>query len=313
MLTVLRGNPVLAGVAFALAGTVVFSINDLAIKALSGDYALHQVMLIRAMVGLTFILALALATRADLRQVLTRRPGAHALRLAFVLVSNVTYFMGLAALPLADAVAISFVSPLIITALSVPVLGERVGPRRWVAVVIGMLGVLVMTRPGEGAISWAAVLVLISAFCYACVNLMTVRMKTTESALTLSFWVQVAFLVTSLCVGLAIGDGRLAASGDPALAFLLRAWIWPPPQDWPAFLATGLSVTIGGLMVAQAYRLAPASSVAPFEYAAVPMAVFWGVTVLGTWPDATGWLGIALILGAGIYALMREAAGRGRA
>lgn len=311
MIEVLRGNPAVAGIAFALGGSVVFSVNDLAIKALSGDYALHQVMLIRALVGLTFLLVLALVTRADLRQLLTRRPGMHAIRVCFVLVSNVTYFMGLAVLPLADAVAISFVSPLIITALSVPLLGERVGPRRWAAVAVGMAGVVVMMRPGEGAVSWAAVLVLVSAFCYACVNLMTVRMKATESALTLSFWVQVAFLVSSLGVGLAAGDGRFAGSSDPMIAFLLRGWQWPPTADWPAFLATGLSVAIGGLMIAQAYRLAPASSVAPFEYASVPMAVFWGATIFGTWPDATGWLGIALIVGAGVYALMREARRRG--
>jgi drug/metabolite transporter (DMT)-like permease len=236
----------------------------------------------------------------------------HAIRVGFVLVSNVTYFMGLAVLPLADAVAISFVSPLIITALSVPFLGERVGPRRWAAVAVGMAGVVVMMRPGEGAVSWAALLVLVAAFSYACVNLMTVRMKATESALTLSFWVQMAFLVSSLCVGVVAGDGRFAGSSDPMISFLLRGWQWPPPADWPAFLATGLSVAIGGLMIAQAYRLAPASTIAPFEYASVPMAVFWGVVVFGTWPDAVAWTGIALIVGAGVYALMREARRKGK-
>ncbi len=305
MVASLRENPALAGIACALAGSVVLSVNDLAIKALSGAYALHQVILIRAVIGLAFLLALMAATGGGLAQVRTRRPGAHALRVGFVLVSNVTYFLGLAALPLADAVAIAFVSPLIVTALSVPVLGERVGPRRWAAVTVGMLGVIVMMRPGDGVVSWPAVLVLVSAVAYACTHMMTGRMKATESALTLSFWVQAGFLVTSLGMGAAFGDGG-RAGGDGVLAFLFRAWVWPPVADWPAFLATGLSVAVGGLLIAQAYRLGPASAIAPFEYASVPMAVVWGVTVFGTWPDATAWTGIALIVGAGVYALWRE-------
>lgn len=312
MFVTFRGNPALSGIAFALLGSVVLSVNDLSIKALSGDYALHQVILIRALVGIAFLLTLMIVTRSDLRQLWTRRPGAHALRVGFVMVSNVTYFLGLAALPLAEAVAIAFVSPLIVTALSVPVLGETVGPRRWTAVAVGMLGVIVMMRPGDGVVSWPAMLVLVSAFCYACTHMMTGRMKTTESAMTLSFWVQAAFLVLSLTMGLAVGDGRFEASVDPTLSFLLRDWIWPPPRDWPLFLATGLAVAAGGLMLAQAYRLAPASAIAPFEYASVPMAVFWGVMVFGTWPDATGWTGIALIVGAGVYALMREGQRRRR-
>jgi drug/metabolite transporter (DMT)-like permease len=311
MFTALRGNPPLAGIAYALTGSIVLSVNDLSIKALSGDYALHQVILIRAMIGLLFLVALMAVTRADFRQLLTRRPGAHAIRVGFILVSNVTYFLGLAALPLADAVAIAFVSPLIVTALSVPVLGEKVGPRRWAAVAVGMLGVIVMTRPGDGVVSWPAVLVLVSAFCYASTHMMTVKMKATEGAFVLSFWVQIGFLTISTLMGLAVGDGHMAASADPSLAFLFRGWHWPPPADWPAFLGTGLAVATGGMMISQAYRLAPASTIAPFEYAAVPMAVFWGATVFGTWPDATGWLGIALIVGAGVYAVMREARRRG--
>ena len=117
--------------------------------------------------------------------------------------------------------------------------------------------------------------------------------------------------VSSLAVGLAAGDGHLATGAGPSLTFLLRAWTWPPPADWPLFLATGCATTLGGLMLAQAYRLSPPALVAPFEYAAMPMAVLWGVLVFGTWPDRVAWLGIALICGAGLCALWREAGARG--
>jgi len=296
----------LRGILFALGGSLIFSVNDVAIKFLSADYALHEVILVRAVIGLIFLVGLIQLTGTGYRQLLTRRPRAHLIRVSIVMVSNVTYFLGLAAMPLADAVATAFVSPILVTLLSVLVLGERVGPRRWAAVAVGMLGVVVLLRPGAGVIQPAAILVLISALCYASTNLMTRQMRETESAMALSFFVQVGFVVVSGAMGLWVADGHLAGSSDPSLAFLFRPWVWPPLADLPAFLATGLAVAIGALMMAQAYRLNEAGLVAPFEYVGMPAAIFWGVVVFGRWPDLVAWAGIALICGAGLYTLMRE-------
>jgi drug/metabolite transporter (DMT)-like permease len=107
-------------------------------------------------------------------------------------------------------------------------------------------------------------------------------------------------------MGLWVGDGHLAGSSNPSLAFLFREWIWPPLTDWPAFLATGLAVAIGSLMVAQAYRTCEAGVIAPFEYVGMPMAILWGAVIFNTWPDATAWVGIVLICGSGMYTLWRE-------
>lgn len=301
----------LTGVLAAVGGAAVLSVNDVAIKFLSGSYALHQVILTRSLISITFLLVF-MGLSGGYRQMLTRRPRGHLLRVSLVLVSNITYFLGLAALPLADAVAIAFVSPLVVTLLSVVILGETVGPRRWGAVVVGLIGVLVMMRPGAGALQPAAILVLISAFSYASTHMMTRRMRDTESAATLNFYVQCGFILVSATMGLTVGDGRFSGSSAPSLAFLFRTWVWPPMADWPAFLATGLSVAIGGLMVSQAYRQCEAALVAPFEYAAMPLAILWGVTIFGQWPDPTGWLGIALICGAGLYVLWRETTLRSR-
>jgi drug/metabolite transporter (DMT)-like permease len=288
------------------------SVNDLAIKALSGSYALHQVILIRAIIGIVLVLAVIKVSGTGFAQLATRRWRAHLLRVSIVMVSNVTYFLGLAVMPLADAVATAFVAPLFVTLMSAVVLGEKVGPRRWAAVLVGMLGVVVMLRPGAGVIQPAAILVLISAFCYAGSHMMTRRMRDTESAMTLNFFVQCGFILVSCLMGLWVGDGhRAEASG--ILAFLFRPWVWPPVGDWWAFAATGLAVGIGGLMMSQAYRTTEAALIAPFEYAGMPMAIFWGVVVFGTWPDLTGWLGIALICGAGLYTLWRETTLRRRA
>ena len=114
----------LTGILLALGGSMMLSVNDLAIKFLSGDYALHQVILIRAGIGMIFLIGLMHFSGTGFRQVLTKRPKDHLIRVGFVLCSNLCYFLGLAALPLADAVAIAFVSPLLVTLLSILVLGE---------------------------------------------------------------------------------------------------------------------------------------------------------------------------------------------
>ena len=290
----------------AIGGAVVLSMNDLAIKALSGTYALHQVILIRAFIGMALVLGVAWASKAGLRQLRTRRNGAHLLRVGIVMVSNVTYFVGLSLMPLADAVATAFVAPLFVTLMSAVVLREQVGPRRWAAVGVGMLGVIVMTRPGAGLIQPAAILVLISAFCYASSHMMTRRMRDTESAMALNFYVQCGFILVSVIFGLIVGDGHLAQPPGSTWEFLFRPWHWPPLGDLWYFLATGVAVGVGGLMMSQAYRTTEAALVAPFEYVGMPMAIVWGVLVFGTFPDPTAWVGIALICGAGLYTLWRE-------
>ena len=294
------------GMFLAIGGSIVLSANDLAIKALSGSYALHQVILIRALIGMGLVLAVIWVSRTGFRQLLTGRKRAHLFRVCIVMVSNVTYFVGLSLLPLADAVATAFVAPLFVTVMSALILGESVGPRRWSAVAVGMVGVIIMTRPGSGMIQPAALLVLISAFCYAGSHMMTRRMRDTESAMTLNFFVQAGFLIVSATMGIFVGDGHLAQAPGATWEFLFRPWQVPPVADWWAFVATGLAVGIGGLMMSQAYRLNEAALVAPFEYIGMPMAIFWGLAVFGTWPDETAWAGIALICGAGLYTLWRE-------
>lgn len=294
------------GILLALGGGVTLSMNDLAIKALSGAYALHQVILIRAFIGMALVLGVIWVSRTGFRQLLTRRRGAHLLRVSIVMLSNITYFVGLSIMPLADAVATAFVAPLLVTLMSAVVLGEQVGPRRWAAVAVGLAGVIVMMRPGAGVIQPAAILVLISAFCYASSHMMTRRMRDTESAMTLNFYVQCGFILVSVSFGIVAGDGHLAQAPGSTWEFLFRPWIVPETADLWAFVATGVAVGVGGLMMSQAYRTTEAALVAPFEYIGMPMAIFWGIVVFGTWPDGVAWVGIALICGAGLYTLWRE-------
>ena len=296
----------LLGIVSAVAAAVFFSLNDVSIKFLSGDYALYQVVLIRSLIGILFLIAVIVPLEGGLKSLRTRNLGKHLLRGSFVVFANMTFFLGLAAMPLADAVAIFFVSPLIVTAFSVIFLREHVGPHRWAAVAIGLAGVLVMLRPGGGAFQLASLLPVAAAFGYAGLHMMTRRMGGTESAGAMTFYIQLLFIAVSLAMGLVFGDGRFGVPGNAPLDFLLRAWVWPAPGDLPIFALIGIGSALGGYFISQAYRLAEAGLAAPFEYVAMPMAIFWGLAVFGEWPDRVAWIGIALIVGGGLYMLWRE-------
>jgi drug/metabolite transporter (DMT)-like permease len=295
------------GAICATVSVLFFSINDVAIKFLSGGYALHQVVLIRSVIGLFIIMAVIAPFTSGWAIARTKRLKMHILRGLCVVFANMTFFLGLAAMPLADAVAIFFVSPLVITLFSVVFLGEVVGPRRWAAIAVGLIGVLVMMRPGTAAFQVASLLPLAAAVCYAGLHILTRRIGGTESAATMAFYIQVVFLFVGVSFGLIAGDGRFGDQSDLSLAFLFRAWSWPAVADYPIFLLIGAGTAVAGYLISQAYRVAEASYVAPFEYLALPMAVVWGVVVFDEFPDLWDFVGMALILGAGLFMVWREA------
>ncbi len=288
-----------------LAGMALLSAQDAVIKWLSGDYPLHQIILGRATIAvvLTLIMVRLEGGWSLLR---SRRLGLHLARGLLLVVANISYFLALATMPLAEAIAIFFVAPLFITALSVPFLGERVGPRRWLAVLAGLCGVVVMLRPGEGAINPVALLPVLAAFCYASMQILTRRLGVTDKASAMAFYVQLTFVVISGATGLAIGDGRFAGTGEPSLEFLFRAWVWPGREDALLILLCGVLIAAAYLL-SQAYRIAEATVVAPFEYIAVPLSATWGILLFGDWPDLTAVFGIVLIVGGGLIVFAREA------
>jgi len=300
-------SPARLGAVSALLAVLLFSINDATIKFLSGGYALHEVVLIRSLIGFVIIVALIAPMTNGWAIMRTRRLGMHLLRGLLVVAANMLFFLGLAAMPLAEAVAIFFVSPLIITVFSVIFLGEKVGPRRWAAIVVGFIGVLIMMRPGTETFRIASLLPLIAAVCYAGLHMMTRLIGRTESAATMAFYIQIAFIFVSGAMGLVFGDGRFAVQSDPSLEFLLRAWVWPDPADIGLFLLLGICTGIGGYLISQAYRVAQAAVIAPLEYIALPLSVLFGILVFDEWPDAVAFIGMGFIVGSGLFTLWREA------
>ena len=291
---------------FALIAVTLFSINDVAMKFLSGGYALHQLVLLRSVVGILIVMVVMVPLSGGVHLLRTKRLGAHICRALCVIFANMMFFLGLAALPLADAVAIFFVSPLLITVFSVFFLGETVGARRWSAIAIGMIGVLIVLRPGTASFQAASLFPLAAAAGYAGLHIMTRHLRETENAVNMTFYIQVVFIVLTGFLGLTIGDGKFDIFGDPSSSFLLRAWEMPTGLDWPIIGLLGLFASVGGYFISQAYRLGEASLIAPFEYLALPLSILWGYLIFQEFPTPIAIFGIGLILASGLYTVWRE-------
>lgn len=270
-----------------LASVGAFALMDAGLKLLSARYPPFQVASLRGAASLPFVLVWALATVGPGRLLRIRWP-LHLLRGALGVLMMVSFVYALRTLPLSTAYTLSFVAPMLITALSVPVLGEHVGPRRWVAIAVGFLGVMVVLRPSsEGVLSLASIAVLVAALGYA-VSAITVRVLTrTDSSQAMVVW---------LLVCIAAGAGALA----------LPHWQPVAVSDLWLIAGVGLAGALGQYFVTEAFRLGEASSIAPLEYTAL----LWSVLLdYGLWhvlPDGVTWVGAGIIVASGLYLLHRE-------
>ena len=299
------------GIAFILIAMTAISINDMLIKQLSGGYPLHQIVFLRSSIGLS-ITMLIVQYEGGVSILKTRNPGLHLIRCLMVVVSNMSFFVALSILPLADATALFFVAPLFITLLSIPILGEKTGPMRMGAVVVGFVGVLIMQRFWEGSDTLGAdrlvlLLPVIAALTYAFNQVFTRKLGAVTKASALAAYIQGMFIVVSLGFYVVAGDGRFAEdTTSPSLQFLLRAWTWPQDGDWIWFIALGLNSGVVGYALSQAYRMADAATVAPFEYIGLPLSVMWGWFIWAELPVWEVWIGMVLIAGSGLFVFLRE-------
>lgn len=298
------------GILCMLAGMLFISINDMLVKSLSGGYPLHQLILLRSVVAIGFTVVLV-RLEGGFALLNTGRWTLHALRALFILIANSSLYAAIASLPLATATALYFVAPLFVTLLSIPVLGESVGPRRFGAIGLGFAGVLFMMVPqmsaDEGSYGWVVVLPVIAAAFYAGMSVLTRKLGKTSRASVLALHMQIAFISISMLVYLIAGDGRFAeGSTNPSVQFMFRAWVWPNASDWLPIAGLGLMSTIIGYLMTQAYRLSRASVVAPFEYVLLIFSLFWGWTIFGEWPDKTVIMGATIVIASGVYVFLRE-------
>lgn len=274
-------------VVLMLVAVGLFGLMDASLKLLAERYPPFEVAALRGAASLPFVLAWALWTAGPRALVRVRWP-LHLLRGALGVLMMVSFVYALRTLPLSTAYTIFFVAPLMITALSVPVLGERVGPRRWAAIVVGFIGVLVVLRPtGEGLASVAGIAVLLSALGYS-VSSITVRvLARTDSTQSMMVW---------LLALMALGAGALA----------LPDWQTPRVDDLWLIAGVGLSGAIAQYCITEAFRQGEASMIAPLEYTALLWGVLLDFALWNVLPDGVTWIGAGIIVISGLYMVHRE-------
>ena len=284
-------NP-LRGIALVVGSTLLFSLSDGTAKFLTGSLPAVEIAWIRYVIFVGFALALAAGSGPGRFRV--RRPGLQVARGLGLVASSIAFIFALRYLPLADATAIGFVSPLLTAMLAVPMLGEVVGARRWVAAITGLVGALVVVRPGTGAFHPAAILVLLSALSWALVGVLTRMMAGVDSSATTLLW--------------SAGIGAVLLSA--ALPFDFRL---PTRGEFLLLLMLGVVVSTGHYLTVLAYRHAAASVLAPFSYSQLIWATIFGFVVFGAIPDAWTFVGAAIIVASGIYTAQYERTVRRRA
>jgi drug/metabolite transporter (DMT)-like permease len=277
----------LRGIVSMLGAVLFFSLMDAGLKALAGTYSPMQVAFLRGISGLPFVLLPAIR---NWRVLIPQRWVLHIARGMLSVLTLSSFVYAVSVLSLADAYSIFLASPLIVTALSVPMLGETVGWRRWVAIGVGLIGALIILRPtGAGLATLGGLAALISACCYA-LGAILIRVATrTDTALATVVWTLLTMTLIS---------GALA----------IRDWTPLASEHWGWVLWIGITGAIGQLLLTEAFRRCAASVVAPFEYTAL----LWGISL--DWllwqvlPQQRMFTGAAIVVGSGLYLIYRERA-----
>lgn len=294
------------GIFMICSAVAIFSIQNMATKLMSGMFATHEILFIRAIFMIPIVLLLAWSV-SEIRTLKTKRPRLHFLRSLALFFAFSGFFMGLSALPLANSIAIFFSAPLFVTVFSVLILKESIGIHRISALILGFIGVLVIVRPGFGDFNYATLFPLFGAVSYAFMPIITRAFSATESASAMIFYNALFSLLFASIVGavLAAGAFTIGVLGDP-LYFLTRAWSLPEGTQWAFFLFIGLTSSLGSYLAAQAYRTTPTSVVTPFEYTSLLWATLWGFLIWGDTPDNFTLIGMMLVVTAGLYIIARE-------
>lgn len=288
-----------------LSGIGLGNIQDAFLKQLSGAYPFHEMQTVRTAIGLALLLVLVL---------LRHGPGAMARHYSPVLmarglflgIGSMFFYLGLAAMTLADAVALYFALPLIMVVLSGTVLGEQVKPSHWAAAILGFGGVLIMLQPTSGLFDWAALLPLTASLFYALGNMSTRKVDPHVPPLVIGAYAALSFLLVAALLAVVFGSGAFETDVHPSLAFLTKGWVMPDFKDGLVMAIVGVFTLTGFFAYAEAYRNASPSFLGPFEYSAMVWAAGLGFLFFGDVPTVRMLAGSAVIIGAGLYLSLHE-------
>jgi S-adenosylmethionine uptake transporter len=295
----------LKGIGFLLLAMLIGSLQSVAVKWIGGNYSVLEIVTFRSLVALPVTL---LFFRLEGKKGLptTSQPKLQVVRGLFLFLSYTTFMMGLAALPLADIESIRFSGPMMITILSVFMLDEKVELRRWLALIVGFAGILLIVRPGSANFNEGTIFVLISVLFYALTVILTRKMNATDSSATMAYFSSWVYLVATFIFSpLAAAVGEIP-NAHPSIAFLFHAWTIPTLLDLFIMSGLGLIWASWAYFATRAYSTAQASVIAPFEYASLPINMMWGFLI---WHEVPTWMtlaGAALTLLSGLYIFYHE-------
>jgi drug/metabolite transporter (DMT)-like permease len=295
-------NRNLVGIASLALGVMIFSLQDAILKTVSGDHAVTLAIFIRCLVAIPLLLIMV-QIEVGLRRLRSRNLPILLLRGLILLAAYTSYYMALPALPLAEAVALFFIAPVIVTILSGPMLGEHVSLKSWIAVVAGFAGVLIILQPGSALFEPAALLSVISAGTYALSAVLARRLGVEEPATVMAFYQNFVFMLGAGVIAVIFNLSGVERLGHPSLDFLVRPWAMPGLTDFLLMAACGVIAAVATFLLTNAYRMAQANVVTVFEYTGMIWGPLWGFLFFAEVPRLTTVIGTIVIIAAGIFAV----------
>lgn len=274
------------GISYMVLGGLFITINDAFLKWMSGDYSVGQIIFVRG-VFVVLLISVFVWRSGGIKTLRVHRPSLHIMRATLVVISTFLFITGLRYLPLADAITIAFAGPLFVTALAVPLLGEIVGWRRWLAVAVGFIGIIIIVRPSAEVTQMVALFPLAASLAGAFRDILTRYMSSTVSSLSMLFY-------TSLGVTLVGG------------ITCLFHWQPMPLKDVALFAISGVLMCCAHFLMIETFRFAEVAFVAPFKYITIIWGIILGLIIWGDVPDQWTVLGATIIITSGLYILHRE-------
>ncbi|MBK8782637.1 MAG: DMT family transporter [Anaerolineales bacterium] len=298
-------NSNLKGIGFLLLAMLIGSLQAVAVKWIGGNYSVLEIVTFRSLVALP-VTILFFRLEGGKGLPITSNLKLQVVRGIFLFLSYTSFMMGLAALPLASVEAIRFSGPLMITILSVFMLSEKVELKRWLALIVGFSGILLIVQPGSTNFNEGSLFVLISVLFYALTVILTRKMKATDSSATMAYFSSWVYLIAAFIFSpLAAAVGEIP-NAHPSVAFLFHAWTMPTPLDLFIMSGLGLVWALWAYFMTRAYSTAQASVIAPFEYASLPISILWGFLFWSEVPTLLTLAGAALTLASGMYLLVQD-------
>ena len=294
------------GISLLVFSLFLFSIQDLVIKHFSDQYSVLMIVFIRGVIASSLML-LAMQLISTRISLISRRPYLALARGLLGFTSYTTYYLAIASLPLAEVVAIVFSAPLFVTAMSALLLKEQVGLRRWSAVFIGFIGVLVIVGPSGAIGSLPVFLAFAAAITYASQTIITRYLSWHDNPLTIAFSSTIVFTIASGTLSLMLASGILViTSQHPSLIFLVRDWALPDSLDLGLMIFLGFNGALAFYCMSRAYCVAPASVISPFEYTYIVWAIIFGYFFWSEIPSRTTLIGVLVLISSSLYIWHRE-------